>query len=238
MRSASWFIFIILLITTYSHVTYPVLSGVKDLNSLVFLGSSGLDEVIREGDLIFHKSRSMQSSAIREATGSPWSHVGIIIKKNSDWYVVEARNGVEATLLPQFIERGHNQEFKILRFKYYRNLAMKDLAMKIDLHQILEKYKDKPYDIYFEFSDDRIYCSELTYKVMLELTGQEIGRVNKMKDLRLDGPYAKELIKRRLTDLGKELNLEEPIVTPISQMNDSDLEIVAESLVLEPDWLF
>ena len=84
----------------------------------------------------------------------------------------------------------------------------------------------KPYDIYFEFSNDRIYCSELTYKVMLELTGEQIGIVNKMKELRLDGPYVKELIKLRLTDLGKKLDPEEPIVTPISQMLDSKLNLI------------
>ena len=180
-----------------------------------------LDKYLHEGDLIFHQSQSEQSAAIAEATGSAWSHVGIIVKKNKVWYVVEARRGVEATLLTNFIERGRSKYFKIFRLK-----AFTDSSAKGSLHQVLAKYMGMPYDIYFEFSGERIYCSELSYKVMLELTGEEIGVVNLMEDLRLDGPYVKELIQLRLTDLGKVLDPKEPIVSPVSQMIDKNLQLV------------
>ena len=179
------------------------------------------DSILQEGDLIFHRSTSPQSAAIGEATGSSWSHVGIIVNRNRSWYVVEARQGVEVTALKSFIDRGKDKQYKIFRFPAFANSVS-----KLNLYQVLAKYMKKPYDIYFEFSNDRIYCSELTYKVMLELTGQKIGTVNKMKELRLDGPHVKELIKRRLTDLGKELDPEELIVTPISQMLDSNLSLI------------
>ncbi len=184
-------------------------------------GAVNFDYLLNEGDLIFHQSTSAQSAAIAEATGSSWSHVGIIVNRNLSWYVVEARQGVEITPLKTFIERGKKKEFKIFRFP-----AFEKSLLKINLYQVMAKYFRKPYDIYFEFSDERIYCSELTYKVMLEITGQKIGVVNKMKELKLDGPYVKQLINLRLTDLGRTLNPEEPIVTPISQMLDPRLELV------------
>ena len=189
-----------------------------------FYGYGEINSVLQHGDLIFHKSQSPQSKAIFEATGSEWSHVGILVKNKNTWYVVEARNGIETTGLQNFINRGKNKEFKILRSPDY-----KDSTMRTRLHNTLRTYRGKKYDIYFEFNNSKIYCSELTYKVMKTVTGKEIGTVNKMKELRLDGPYVKELIKRRLTDLGKELNPNEPIITPVSQLYDFSLDLVAEN---------
>ena len=58
-----------------------------------FYGYGEINSVLQHGDLIFHKSQSPQSKAIFEATGSEWSHVGILVKNKNTWYVVEARNG-------------------------------------------------------------------------------------------------------------------------------------------------
>lgn len=180
--------------------------------------------LLQEGDLIFQKTHSPQSKAIEEATGSDWTHVGLLVKKGSQWYVAEASQTVQVTTLSNFINRGVNKEFQVLRFQPFQESKRKNT-----LHSVLKKFASLPYDIYFEFSDQRIYCSELTYKVMKQITGQDLGIVNKIKDLKLDGPYVQELIKIRLTDLGKELNLEEPIVTPITQMQDSQLQLVIKS---------
>ncbi len=183
--------------------------------------SADFDSVLQEGDLIFHRSTSSQSAAIGEATGSSWSHVGIVLNRNGSWYVIEARQGIELTALKSFIDRGRDGHYKVFRLKTFANTVS-----KIELYQVLAKYSKKPYDPYFEFSNERIYCSELTYKVMLELTGEKIGIMNKMKELRLDGPHVKDLIQRRLTDIGKELNPEELIITPVSQMRDPKLSLI------------
>ena len=85
------------------------------------------------------------------------------------------------------------------------------------------------YDLYFEWSDDLIYCSELVFKAFVTATGVEHGTLQKFKDLKLDGPYVKELIRRRIQNTGRTLNLEEPIVTPVSQMLDSDLKLIIQT---------
>lgn len=188
-----------------------------------FSSENALNTPLNEGDIIFHQSQSDQSAALREASGSPWTHVGFIVKNptNSNWYVAEAVQPVKVTRLEDFIARGKNKSYKIFRFKYF-NQAKHLKAF----YQTLQGYMGRDYDIYFEFNNDRIYCSELTYKVMKTVTGQELGRIQKMREMRLDGPYVQELIDRRLTDIGKELNLDEEIITPISQMNDSDLVLI------------
>lgn len=174
--------------------------------------------LLKEGDLIFQKSQSAQSSAIVEATGSEWSHVGIVIKNQEQWSVAEAIQPVTITPLLTWIQRGKNQEFKVFRYP-----ELKD-SMIPALYTLLKKNLGTNYDIYFEWNDERLYCSEFVHKVFRELTGSGVGQIQKMKDLNLEGPAVKELIRIRLTDLGKTLNLEEPVLTPIRQMRDSRLQ--------------
>ena len=177
-----------------------------------------------EGDIIFQKSQSSQSAAIQEASGSPWSHVGLVVKNNGQTYVAEAVQPVRLTPLDQFIARGRGKEFIIKRFAFFDSEKMTP-----NLYAVIKKYIGKDYDIYFEFSDDRIYCSELIYKVFKEVTGQEVGTVQKFKDMRLDGPYVQKLIQERLTSIGKALNPEEPIITPISQLKGDNMMMIMSS---------
>lgn len=178
---------------------------------------------LKVGDIIFHKSQSKQSKAIKEASESEWTHVGILVSKDNEWYVAEAIGPVVATRLEDFINRGKNREYKIYRFKYFDAKTMEESLISAI------KKQNKPYDIYFEISDESTYCSELVYKAMLEVTGHELGIVQQYKDLKLTGPQVKALIKRRLTDKGRTLDPEEPIITPVSQMIDANMTLVKDS---------
>lgn len=186
------------------------------------------DESLKVGDIIFHKSQTQQSKAIFEATGSEWTHVGILTSKDGQWFVSEAVGPVVSTPLQEFINRGKDKEYKIYRFKYF-----KPETMETKLLQAIEN-QNKAYDIYFEFSDENTYCSELVYKTMLEVTGHEVGTVQQFKDLKLGGPFVKALIKKRLTDTGRILNPEEPIITPVSQMNEPNLILIKASPKASP----
>ncbi|AZZ36067.1 hypothetical protein CIK05_04430 [Bdellovibrio sp. qaytius] len=173
-----------------------------------------------EGDIIFIQSQTQQSAALREATGSVWTHVGIMIKKSSAWYVAEAVGPLKETPLADFIARSKNKSYRIVRYNHF-DAATMTTALK----QALPKY-NKPYDIYFEWTEDKIYCSELTYHVMKDVTGFDLGRIQKMKEMKLDGPYAQALIKKRYTDTGRELDPEELIVTPVSQLEDEEVTLI------------
>ena len=175
-----------------------------------------------DGDVIFIQSQSQQSAALREATGSVWTHVGLLVKQNSGWTVAEAIGPVVSTSINDFIGRSKNKAYKIYRFRHF------DLSMRSAMLAAIQKY-NKPYDIYFEFDNTRTYCSELTYKVMLDVTGIGLGRVQKMRDMKLDGPYVKALVQKRLTEIGKTLNLDEDIITPVSQMEDANVTLIASS---------
>ena len=182
------------------------------------------EQTLKVGDIIFHKSQSKQSKAIKEASQSEWTHVGILVSQNNEWYVAEAIGPVVSTKLQDFINRGKDKEYKIYRFKYFDAISMEDKLLEAI------KKQNKAYDIYFEISDESTYCSELVYKAMLEVTGHEVGVVQQFKDLKLTGPQVKALIKRRLTDKGRVLDPEEPIITPASQMLDPQLTLIKEFL--------
>lgn len=187
------------------------------------LASTVLEKKLAEGDLIFIHSQTEQAAAIAESTGSTWTHVGVIVKKSGEWHVAEAVGPLQVNSLKSFIARSKDRAYKVMRFKYFSQKMVPQLYVQ------LYKY-NQPYDIFFEFSDERIYCSELTYKVFKAVTGRPIGQLQRTGDLKLDGPYTKRLIEERLTAIGKELDLEELIITPVAQTVDPNMTLIDESL--------
>lgn len=188
---------------------------------LLFFSHTGSAQGYQDGDLIFIESQSAQAKALREATDSRWTHVGILFQENSKWYVAEASQPVRTVPLQDFNARGVRGEYRIYR------LPTLNEAQRSQLRTEVQKYLGRGYDIYFEWSDELIYCSELVYKTY-QAIGFEIGVLQKFSELRLNGPYVKELIRQR-TRNGHTLDLEEPIVTPVSQLNDSDLFLVEKN---------
>ncbi len=64
---------------------------------------------LRNGDFIFQQSTSRQSQAIREATGSDWTHVGLLFEEDGTWMVFEAGASVKWTPLADFKTRGKRE---------------------------------------------------------------------------------------------------------------------------------
>ena len=122
---------------------------------------------IKEGDIIFHQSYSQQSKAIKLATNSEYTHVGIIFKFNNKLQVLEAVQPVRLTDLDRFIKRGVKGHFIIKRLKNYDDIITSDILNK--LKNTGKSFLGRNYDLYFEWSDQRIYCSELIWKCIIEL---------------------------------------------------------------------
>ena len=86
--------------------------------------------------------------------------------------------------------------------------------------RVARNWKDKRYDSLFEWSDDKVYCSELVWKAFDRGANVQIVTPQHIGDLDLFWPPVKALIKARLP--GKSPDLEEPIVTP-GHLHDSEL---------------
>jgi len=72
-------------------------------------GSAGARDVtpaLRDGDIVFHASRSAQSGAIQAATRSRYSHTGVAMTRNGRCFVFEAEKRVRYTSLESWLARG------------------------------------------------------------------------------------------------------------------------------------
>src|SRR5262245_61817018 len=120
----------------------------------------------RDGDIVFHTSRSAQSEAIQRATHSAYSHMGLVFLRDGVPYVLEAVETVRYTPLDRWIARGAGGRYAVKRLR--RALAAADAAK---LRAAAKAFAGKPYDPYFAWSDERIYCSELVWKAYQRALG-------------------------------------------------------------------
>ena len=60
-----------------------------------------------------------------------------------------------------------------------------------------EKYLNKIYDSYFEWTDEKIYCSELVWKIYKDAANTEIGELEKLSDFDPTNNIVIEILKER-----------------------------------------
>ena len=176
---------------------------------------------IRSGDIIFQTSLSGQSKAIQLATHSEYSHCGIIYRSNNDYFVYEAVEPVKFTPLNKWISRGQDGHFAIKRLKNADQVLTPAVLNK--MKKVEETFKCRHYDIYFEWADDKMYCSELIWKVYKESTGIEIGKLEKLKNFDLTSEPVKQKMKERY---GERIPLDEIVVSPAGIYKSGLLETI------------
>ena len=158
------------------------------------------------GDIIFHVSKSQQSLAIQKATQSRYSHMGLIINKNGQSWVLEAMQPVKYTALQSWIERGVGQHYVVKRLK--TNLS---IQQKQQLTQKAEQYLGLPYDVYFEWDDRAIYCSEIVWKAYHDTLGVQLAPLSRLQQFDLSSPEVKRLMQQRY---GANIPLNEVVIAP------------------------
>ena len=184
------------------------------------LKNSGL---IQNGDIIFQTSLSSQSQAIQLATHSKYSHCGIIYEEKGRFYVFEAIQPVKTTPLDTWIARGKNGHYVIKRLHNADDILTTNTLQKMKAEG--QKFKGKNYDLTFEWSDDRIYCSELVWKIYQRATGIEIGELETLSDFDLSHAIVREKIKERF---GEKIPKNETVISPAA-LYESNLLITVQS---------
>lgn len=199
------------------------------LAALLVLAGLGLAAVsaadlpeVREGDVIFHTSRSAQSLAIQRATGSRYSHMGLILFRDGKPYVFEAVSPVKFTPLKDWIARGEAQRYVVKRL---RDPDRIDAVASRRMHQLAQQMQGKPYDLVFGWSDERLYCSELVWKLFDRALGLQVGQMQKVRDFKLDDPIVKDKMRERYGDA---VPLDEPVISPAAMFDSELLETVAQ----------
>ena len=157
-------------------------------------GQTSVDK-LKEGDLIFHTSKSDQSPLIQYATMSVLSHCGIIIEKTDGLYVLEATGRLKLTPLQEFIDRGKGKQWWAKR--------VIDKPIKVKYQHLL----GRRYDTSFKSDNKLFYCSELIHHIYQEQFGIELCKYRKVSSYHITG------LKKKITQRG--ISLEQKVVAPI-----------------------
>jgi uncharacterized protein YycO len=124
------------------------------LSALLCLAAAPADAALKDGDIVFHTSRSAQSLAVQRATGD---------------------------------------------------------------------YEGRPYDLTFEWSDQRIYCSELVWKLYQRALGVRIGELQKIRSFNLGDPAVRAKMRERY---GDKVPMDEPVISPVAMFESPLLTTV------------
>jgi uncharacterized protein YycO len=192
------------------------------LLSLLFLGCKNTESStnlsgLKDGDIIFQTSQSAQSKAIQLATHSKYSHCGIIYKDGGDFFVLEAVQPIKNTPLEEWIAKGEDGHYAVRRLRDATKMLNPEALSKMKMAGTVMIGKN--YDLYFEWSNDRMYCSELVWKIYQEGTGLEVGHVQKLKDFDLTNPVVHGKLNERY---GNNIPIEEEVISP-SELFNSEL---------------
>jgi hypothetical protein len=201
---------LLLTLVVFAKDSFSQLIYGKGSTNEVVLSSSFSDE-LKEGDLIFQTSRSSQSKAIQLATKSKYSHCGIVFKEGDSFYVFEAVQPVKRTPLAQWIARGEKGEYVVKRLKNAEQTLTPEVLQK--MKEIGKGFYGKNYDLAFEWTDEKIYCSELIWKIYKRAAGIEIGNLEKLGDFDLSSDQVKRKMKERY---GNKIPMEELVISPAS----------------------
>ena len=183
--------------------------------------SPGKPMAVREGDIVFHTSRSSQSAAIQRATRSPYSHMGLVLYRGEKPYVFEAIATVRYTPLDAWIKRGAGGHLVVKRLKDHAALTPAGVEK---LRQAARQMEGRPYDAAFGWQDDRIYCSELVWKVYERALGIRLGELQELRELDLTAPEVRNKLRERY---GNDVPLHEPVIAPGAMFASPLLETVA-----------
>lgn len=183
----------------------------------IFVFSNCSSQDFKDGDIILHTSKSNQSVMLQKITKSNFTHCGIVFYRNGKPYVFEAVQPVKITPLNSWISRGVGGRYAVIR--PYTPLSPNQ---KSKMYDYAKKQIGKNYDLKFQWSDNKIYCSELVWKCYMA-AGIELSEPKKFKNYNLTSPIAMYAIKQRY---GNKFNPNELVVSPKDIYNSKSLKIV------------
>lgn len=118
--------------------------------------------------------------------------MGLVLFRSGRPFVLEAAGQVRFTALQDWANRGQGGTYVVKRLKDASVLAS---ASRLDrLTEAALAFVGHPYDPYFEWSDDKIDCSELVWKAYDRGLGIQLGDLAKLSSFDLSN----EVVKRKL----------------------------------------
>jgi hypothetical protein len=162
----------------------------------------------QQGDVVFQSSPNPMGmdlvDMIEGATGSVYSHCGMVIWHQNQWHVIEAVGPVQIISLTNWQARGRGKKIWAYRLQEssQQHIPAAITAMKRDI--------GKPYDSRYRLDDAAIYCSELIYRGWKFATGKGLGKTVILQELNWQ-PYRKIIV---VLEGSEQIPLTREIITP------------------------
>lgn len=174
------------------------------------------------GDIVFQESDSGQAAAVRAATGSRFGHVGLVHRRDGRLEVLEAVEPVRSIPWERWLAHGVDGKVVVKRLRD-RPITDADITA---MTNVARPWIGRHYDGRFEWKDDRLYCSELVWKVYAQGIGVELVATRPLRSYDLSRPEVQALIATRFS--GASPNPEEPVVSPGDLYDSPLLETVRD----------
>jgi len=172
---------------------------------------------IRAGDLVFQDLDCGERCAlIRQVTRSRYSHVCIVAARDGERVVWEASGPVDFVPLGDWVRHGQGRRVAV----YRPRTAV--VRYRAEVQRRVESYAGRPYDAYYQWDDERIYCSELIAKAYRDAIGRDLFE-----------PHPVELgtAEARVYNMsGGRLTSGTPMVTPADLVASDSLVRVVDEL--------
>ncbi len=182
---------------------------------VLLFGISAFSQQLVDGDLVFHRSQSSQATAIAAATGSEYTHVGVVFHERGSPMVFEAVEPVKMTPYAEWVRRGKDGHVVVKRLQ--SGLSDEVLA---EMATIREKWLGLHYDVMFQWSDDKLYCSELAWKLYDRAAGIQLGELKPLGEFELADPAVQALLLKRT---GGAIPKDQRLISPAEMMADPRL---------------
>ncbi len=167
---------------------------------------------VRVGDILFHESTSAQSAQIQAATGSRYSHVGVVVFAGDRPTVLEGVQPVKLTPLAGWIDRGVDDHYA-----WRRPAQPLTPEQQARLATVGLSWLGRDYDSAFRMDYERLYCSELVYKLYRDAVGIELGELRPVSDFHVADPAMLTALQAR------GISLEQPVISPADILRDDEL---------------
>lgn len=168
---------------------------------------------LRTGDIVLQTSASAMAPLIAHATGSPFTHVGLVEVTEEGTFVIEAVQPVRRVRLEAWRARGVKGRILVRRWP---NLTPPQAQAVLGGARA---FLGRPYDVRFAWDDEALYCSELVAKAYAAAQ-LSVGRLERLDALAL-GPAE----RARARQLG--VDLSQQVLTPRSLAEEPGLLTVA-----------
>ena len=151
--------------------------------------------------------------------------MGLVHIEHGKAFVYEAVGPVKLTPADEWIARGEGKHYTLMR--------LKDADARLTPDALRKMGKGRPAvlvgDRTTSASDgptERLYCSELVWKIYKEGIGVELGSLQRLGDFDLTNPLVQAKLRERY---GARVPLEEPVISPGAIAASALLETVAST---------